>query len=264
MTTTQLTKNTHLLAWVDEMAKLTKPDRIVWVDGSEEEHKRLTEIAARPKAPSSRSTRRSCPAATTPLRTRTTWRASSTSPSSARPPRTRPARPTTGWRPTRRTRSCAALFDGAMKGRTMYVMPYVMGPLGSPLSKVGVELTDSVYVVLNMRIMTRMGKVALDHARRQQRLQPRPALARSTSIPSAASSATSRRTTRSGPSAPATAATCCSARSAWRCASAATSARRKAGSPSTCSSSASRAPRARSTTSRRPSRAPAARPTSPC
>ena len=66
----------------------------------------------------------------------------------------------------------AAIFDGCMKGRTMYVVPYVMGPAGSPFAKVGIELTDSVYVALNMGIMTRMGKVALDRLGDSERLQP--------------------------------------------------------------------------------------------
>ena len=127
-----------------------------------EEKKRLTERGRRSRRSSSRSTRRSSPAATCTARTRTTSRASSTSRSSARRRRTRPARPTTGWHPTRRYAKLGKLFDGSMKGRTMYVVPYVMGPRGSPMSKVGIEITDSIYVVLNMRIMTRMGRVALD------------------------------------------------------------------------------------------------------
>ncbi len=73
-----------------------------------------------------------------------------------------PARTTTGWRRPKRTRTMDALFDGCMKGRTLYVVPYCMGPIDSPYSRCGVEITDSAYVVLNMGIMTRMGRPALE------------------------------------------------------------------------------------------------------
>ncbi len=96
-----------------------------------------------------------------PLATRRTWRASSTSPSSARRTRTTRARTTTGWSPAEAHTKIDALFDGCMKGRTMYVVPYCMGPIDSPYARCGVEITDSPYVVLNMRIMTRMGAPAL-------------------------------------------------------------------------------------------------------
>jgi phosphoenolpyruvate carboxykinase (GTP) len=161
MTTTQLTKNPHLLAWVDEMSKLTKPDRIVWVDGSEEEHKKLTEIALAEGAiePLNQDKLPGC------------YYSRSNPNDVARvehltficTPSKDEAGPTNNWMaPDEAYKKLRGLFDGSMKGRTMYAIPYVMGPLGSPISKVGVELTDSVYVVLNMRIMTRMGKGALD------------------------------------------------------------------------------------------------------
>jgi phosphoenolpyruvate carboxykinase (GTP) len=161
MTTTQPTKNPTLLAWVDEMSKLTKPDRIVWVDGSEEEHRRLTEVALAEGAiePLNQEKLPGC------------YYSRSAANDVARvehltficTPTKDEAGPTNNWMaPDDAYKKLRGLFDGSMKGRTMYVIPYVMGPLGSPISKVGVELTDSVYVVLNMRIMTRMGKGALD------------------------------------------------------------------------------------------------------
>jgi phosphoenolpyruvate carboxykinase (GTP) len=155
------THNPKLLAWVDEMAKLTKPDRIVWCDGSEDEKQRLTKEAVDkgiliPLNPEKRPgcyLHRSDPndvARTEHL----TFVCTRTKEASG---------PNNNWMdPKDAYAKLGKLFDGSMKGRTMYVVPYLMGPAGSPFSKVGIELTDSVYVVLNMRIMTRMGRVALD------------------------------------------------------------------------------------------------------
>ena len=240
-----LTTNPELLKWVAEMAALTKPDRIVWCDGSEEEKKRLTEEAVAQKIlePLNQEKLPGC------------YLHRSNPNDVARveqltficTPTKDEAGPTNNWMaPEEAYAKLGKLFDGSMKGRTMYVIPYVMGPLGSPLSKVGVELTDSVYVVLNMRIMTRMGAVALDMLGDSERLQPRPALARSTATPSAASSATSRRTTRSGRVGSRLRRQRAARQEVPRAAHRQLPRQaRRAGSPSTCSSSASRAPRAR-------------------
>jgi phosphoenolpyruvate carboxykinase (GTP) len=147
--------------WVEKMEATLRPDRVAWCDGSEEENARLvarmladgTLHRLHPeKAPGS-YLHRSHPsdvARTEHL----TFIAS----------RTREdAGPTNNWMAPEEARQRVwPLFDGAMKGRTLYVVPYVMGPVGSPFSKVGVEITDSPYVVANMRIMTRMGRAALE------------------------------------------------------------------------------------------------------
>ncbi|MCC6847603.1 MAG: phosphoenolpyruvate carboxykinase (GTP) [Deltaproteobacteria bacterium] len=155
------TTNAKLLAWVGEMAKLAKPDRIVWCDGSEDEKQRLTKEAVDkgiliPLNPETRPgcyLHRSDPndvARTEHL----TFVCTRTKEASG---------PNNNWMdPKEAYAKLAKLFDGSMKGRTMYVVPYLMGPAGSPFSKVGIEITDSVYVVLNMRIMARMGRLALD------------------------------------------------------------------------------------------------------
>jgi phosphoenolpyruvate carboxykinase (GTP) len=155
------TKNPHLLGWVDEMAKLCKPDRVYWCDGSEAEKKTLLEQAVAQKVliPLDQKKWPGC------------YYHHSSPSDVARvehltficTPTKDQAGPTNNWMdPKDAYRKLGAIYDGAMKGRTMYVVPYVMGPADSPFAKVGFELTDSIYVALNMGIMTRMGKVALD------------------------------------------------------------------------------------------------------
>ncbi|MDK2903124.1 MAG: phosphoenolpyruvate carboxykinase [Clostridiales bacterium] len=153
--------NKAVAQWVDEMAKLTKPDNIVWLDGSEEEKERLSKQAFatgelielnQEKLPGCCLHRTAVnDVARVEDRTFICTRNKDD------------AGPTNNWMdPAATYEKLGKLFDGSMRGRTMYVVPYIMGPVGSPFSKVGVELTDSIYVVLNMRIMTRMGKVAMD------------------------------------------------------------------------------------------------------
>jgi len=146
--------------WVEEVERTTRPDRVVWCDGSGAENARLLELmladrtllALDPKAAPGCYLHRSHPsdvARTEHL----TFIASA---------HEGDAGPTNHWMaPGQAKARVGPLFAGAMKGRTMYVVPYVMGPLGSPFSKVGIEVTDSPYVVANMRLMTRMGAAAL-------------------------------------------------------------------------------------------------------
>ncbi|MBK6694509.1 MAG: phosphoenolpyruvate carboxykinase (GTP) [Myxococcales bacterium] len=157
---TPLTDNAHLLNWVKEMALLCKPDQVVFCDGSEEEKARLTELAVaqgileplnQTKLPGC-YLHRSNPNDVARVEQLTFICT----------PKKEDAGPTNNWMsPADAEAKVLPLFEGSMKGRTMYVVPYIMGPPGSPLAKVGIELTDSVYVALNMRIMTRMGKIAL-------------------------------------------------------------------------------------------------------
>lgn len=156
-----LTRNQHVISWVDEVAAMTKPDQIVWCDGSEEEKQRLTKEAVdagilielnQEKRPGC-YLHRSNPNDVARVE-HLTFICTETE---------EEAGPNNHWMaPKQAYDKLGKLFDGSMKGRTMYVIPYIMGPAGSPFSKVGVEITDSVYVVLNMRIMARMGKIALE------------------------------------------------------------------------------------------------------
>src|SRR5262245_6314966 len=157
-----MTANKTLEAWVEQSERLCRPDRVVWCDGSEKERARLTEEALRggdfirldeKKLPGCNLHRS---ALNDVARTeKLTFICSADK---------EDAGPTNYWMaPHEAYDRLGGIFSGSMKGRTMYVVPFLMGPNGSPFSKVGVELTDSVYVALNMGLMTRMGQVALDH-----------------------------------------------------------------------------------------------------
>lgn len=156
-----MTKHRELNRWVKECAELCKPDKIVWCDGSAEEKNRLEKAAFKTgeliklnsrKLPGCvyHQTAQNDVARTEHLTYICT-------------PKKRDAGPTNNWlSPAEGYRRAGEIFKGAMKGRTMYVLPFSMGPVGSPFSKIGVQLTDSIYVVLNMRIMTRLGQAVLD------------------------------------------------------------------------------------------------------
>jgi phosphoenolpyruvate carboxykinase (GTP) len=155
------TRSAALRQWVDECVKLTRPDRIVWCDGSPQERQRLTAEAVDSGVliPLNQSKRPGC------------YLHRSNSSDVARTehltmvctPTRNQAGPTNNWlAPDETYAKLRGWLDGSMRGRTMYVVPYVMGPLGSPFAKVGVELTDSIYVALSMGTMTRMGRAALE------------------------------------------------------------------------------------------------------
>ena len=170
--------------------------------------------------------------------------------------------PTNNWMaPAQMKRLMTELYRGSMRGRTMYVIPFVMGHIDAKEPMFGVEITDSAYVAVSMLVMARCGDEVLHAIERDERalragaaLGRRPARRgpgrrRVAVLARRSTSSTSPRSARSGATAPATAATPCSARSATRCASPRRWPATRAGWPSTCSSSSSPRPRARSTTS---------------